>query len=82
MNETENNQPCCKEPEAAPSCECSVGGCDCGKPVRREPPKVVICLVILLAVIAFITCRLWQTRSNTGDGGCCPAASSSCCPEN
>ena len=68
MKKEQNNEPavCCES------------GCDCGAGVDRKTPKIVICLVVLLAVVSILAYKVIAANNNAGKAStvkCCPGSS-------
>ena len=69
MKEITNNEPCCEKnsTDTSCSCSCSLGGDDRGKSVRRKAPKMVICLVVLLAAVSIVAFKVTTTSGSSSD---------------
>jgi len=66
MKETEKTETCCEKINTGPSCSCSSDECDCGKPARQKIPKLIICLLILLAVISIVAYKTLNANNSNG----------------
>jgi hypothetical protein len=63
MNELKNSKPCCEEINTGPSYTYS----GCGKPVSRKMPKLLFCLVVLLAVVGIVAYRTMSAGGNSSN---------------
>ena len=78
MNDTEKDEPCCEQTsDEQPCCEqtgdeqpcsCSSNSCDCEKPAVRKTPKLIFCLLVLLAVIGIVSFKTINANSESASG--------------
>ena len=64
MNEKQGNESCCGKNSSDASCSCLSNESDSLKPDGRKMPKVIICLVVLLAVISIVAFKVIGSESS------------------